>query len=210
MGICYVIQGAQPSAPWQLRGLGWSGRWEGVQERGDTHIYIYIPVADSCWCTAEANTILQSNCPLIKKKKKGKKMIHLRKYGPGSQGLMWLTGPWPGASHREYPKACVKGDPAGEARCQPFSRRLTVGKLSLQLGSPLSIRIQRSTLYCTSGEDASGDHWGTTGIPVTAHGSFFLETPLPKWSEACISAAQHASPWGWWLWVKTSQGCRTT
>ena len=59
---------------------------------------------------SEANTVLQSNCPLIKKKKE---MIYLRKYGPRGQGLMWLTGPWPSASHTESPKHCVKGDPSG-------------------------------------------------------------------------------------------------
>ena len=73
-------------------------------------------------------------------------MIYLRKYGPRGQGLMWLTGPWPGASYTESPKPCVKGDPSGEAHCQPFSQLITVGKLSLQLGSPLSICIRRSTL----------------------------------------------------------------
>ena len=45
--------------------------WEmaGGCRREGTHTYIYTPVADSCCWMAEDNTILQSNCPLIEKKK---------------------------------------------------------------------------------------------------------------------------------------------
>ena len=42
-------QGAQTRALWQLRGVGWGGTWEGGS--------ICIPVADSCWCMAQTNTI---------------------------------------------------------------------------------------------------------------------------------------------------------
>ena len=141
MGICYVIQGAQPSAPWQLRGLGWSGRWEGMQERGDTHTYIYL------WLIhADVQQRPTQHCRatvLWLKKEKNDSPKEVRAWRPRPNVA---NRAWPGASHREYPKPCVKGDPAGEARCQPFSQLFTVGKLSLQLGSPLSICIQRSTL----------------------------------------------------------------
>ena len=40
-------------ALWQPRGVGWEGMWEGVQDGRDMD----IPVADSCWCMAETNTI---------------------------------------------------------------------------------------------------------------------------------------------------------
>ena len=44
---------------------GWDGVGDEreVQEGGDT----YVPVADSCWCMAEANTMLWSNYPPIRK-----------------------------------------------------------------------------------------------------------------------------------------------
>ena len=47
---------------------GWDAEGGGreVQQGGD----ICVPVADSCGCMAETNTILESNYPLIKKKKK--------------------------------------------------------------------------------------------------------------------------------------------
>ena len=47
-----------PSGAFDLHGVG-DGR--GFQEEGD----VRIPVADSCWCMAEANTILKSNYPPI-------------------------------------------------------------------------------------------------------------------------------------------------
>ena len=50
MGICCITQGTQTRALWQPRGVGQGGRWKG----GD----ICIPVADSCGCMAETNTIL--------------------------------------------------------------------------------------------------------------------------------------------------------
>ena len=49
--MCYVTQGAQPSALWQRRGMG---DGIGAPEGGN----ICIPIADSCWWMAEANTIL--------------------------------------------------------------------------------------------------------------------------------------------------------
>ena len=53
MGICYMMQGAQPSALWQPRGDG-VGDKKKAQERVD----ICKTVADSCWCMAETSTIL--------------------------------------------------------------------------------------------------------------------------------------------------------
>ena len=49
-----------PSGAFDLDGVG-DGR--GFQEGGD----ICIPMADSCWYMAEANTILKSNYPPVKK-----------------------------------------------------------------------------------------------------------------------------------------------
>ena len=37
MGSCYITQGAQPGALWQLRGVGWGGSWEGGA-KGRRHI----------------------------------------------------------------------------------------------------------------------------------------------------------------------------
>ena len=42
-GICCMSQETQTGALYQLRGMGWGGRWE-VQKGGD----ICIPMADSC------------------------------------------------------------------------------------------------------------------------------------------------------------------
>ena len=39
-GICCVTEETQPWAPWPPRGVGWGGRWEGVQEEGE-HVYTY-------------------------------------------------------------------------------------------------------------------------------------------------------------------------
>ena len=50
------------------------GRWDGVgggREVGEGRD-ICISMADPCCCMTETNTILQSNYPLIKKKKKKK------------------------------------------------------------------------------------------------------------------------------------------
>ena len=52
-GSCYIIQGAQPGAPWQPRG-GEGGVGSKVQEGGDTSIL----VADSLCYMAEADTTL--------------------------------------------------------------------------------------------------------------------------------------------------------
>ena len=54
MGICCVTQGAQTGALWQPRGVRWGRGGREVLEGGD----ICIPMADSCWCMAETNTIL--------------------------------------------------------------------------------------------------------------------------------------------------------
>ena len=42
--MCYVTQGAQPSALWQPRGVEWDGDGIGAPEGRD----ICIPIADSC------------------------------------------------------------------------------------------------------------------------------------------------------------------
>ena len=57
-------QGAQLGALWWPWGVGWSGGWWEAQEGGD----IRILVADSHCCTAEANTMFESNYPPIKNK----------------------------------------------------------------------------------------------------------------------------------------------
>ena len=44
MGVCCMAQETQTGALYQPRGVGWGGRWEGVQKGGD----ICIPMADSC------------------------------------------------------------------------------------------------------------------------------------------------------------------
>ena len=51
-----MVQGAQPGALWQPRGVQWDrvGGGREVQEGGD----IRTPVADSCWYMAETNKIL--------------------------------------------------------------------------------------------------------------------------------------------------------
>ena len=57
--------GSSNGALWQSRGseMGWEvGGWF---NRNGT---IYIAMADSCWCMAETDTILQSNYPPIKNK----------------------------------------------------------------------------------------------------------------------------------------------
>ena len=54
MGNGCIMQVAQPVALWQPRGLGLGGRWEeGLRGRD-----ICVPMADSCWCMAETNTVL--------------------------------------------------------------------------------------------------------------------------------------------------------
>ena len=58
------VQETQTSTLWQPRGVECGGKWEGgSRERG--HI---IPMADSCGCMMETNTILHCNNPLIKNK----------------------------------------------------------------------------------------------------------------------------------------------
>ena len=44
MGSCCVTQRAQPSAPWQPRGVGWGRGWK-AGSRGRGHMYTY------CWFT---------------------------------------------------------------------------------------------------------------------------------------------------------------
>ena len=41
-------------ALWQPGGIGWGGCGWGAQDGGDT----CVPMADSCWCVADAITIL--------------------------------------------------------------------------------------------------------------------------------------------------------
>ena len=43
MGICCMAQETQTGTLYQLREVGWGGRWEGVENGGD----ICIPMADS-------------------------------------------------------------------------------------------------------------------------------------------------------------------
>ena len=71
--------GAQLSALWKPRGVGWEEDGKEVQKGKD----ICILVADSSWYMAETNTILWSNYPPIKKTSKQKSPIgdsdvHLR------------------------------------------------------------------------------------------------------------------------------------
>ena len=49
-----MAQETQIGALNQPRGVGWGGRWEGVQKGGD----ICISMADSCGGLTENNTIL--------------------------------------------------------------------------------------------------------------------------------------------------------
>ena len=63
MGSCSVTQGAQTSALCQPRGVGWGGRemggkWEGNGSEGQEGGDICIPMAETCWCMVETNTIL--------------------------------------------------------------------------------------------------------------------------------------------------------
>ena len=53
MGIWWLMQGAQPGALQQPRGMGWCGEWEGGSGEGDT----YILTADTHFCMAETNTL---------------------------------------------------------------------------------------------------------------------------------------------------------
>ena len=70
MGVRCMTQGTQTGVLWQSRGVGWGGKWEGdTRERG--HM-----IADSCWCLAETNEILQSSYRIILQQKiKNKKMF---------------------------------------------------------------------------------------------------------------------------------------
>ena len=49
-----MMQGVQMGAQWQPQGVGWGEKWEGDSEGGD----LRIPMADSCWCMEETNTVL--------------------------------------------------------------------------------------------------------------------------------------------------------
>ena len=53
-GICSVTQGGQPGALWQPRSGRQGGNGREVYGGRD----MCIPMADSCWCMAETNTIL--------------------------------------------------------------------------------------------------------------------------------------------------------
>ena len=54
MGICCMTLRTKTGALYQPRGVGWGREMGGKFKRGD----IYIPLADSCWCITEDNTIL--------------------------------------------------------------------------------------------------------------------------------------------------------
>ena len=54
MGSCHIMQGSQPSALRQSRGVGWVRGGREAQEGGD----MCILMADSHSCTAETNTTL--------------------------------------------------------------------------------------------------------------------------------------------------------
>ena len=47
-------QAPKASALGQPRGVGWEGKWEGLQDGGDT----CIPGVNACWCMAKTITIL--------------------------------------------------------------------------------------------------------------------------------------------------------
>ena len=64
MWICRVTQGIQSGALQRPKGWGGEGSGREVHEGGD----IGVPVADSCWCLAETNTIVCSvaqSCPTL-------------------------------------------------------------------------------------------------------------------------------------------------
>ena len=42
MGICCLIEGAQPSSLWQPRGMGQGGRWEQGALEGGAYIYLWL------------------------------------------------------------------------------------------------------------------------------------------------------------------------
>ena len=54
MGVCCMTQGTQTILLWQPKGWDAVGGEREAQEGED----ICIPMADSCWCMAEINTIL--------------------------------------------------------------------------------------------------------------------------------------------------------
>ena len=63
MGSCCMMQGSQPSALPQSRGVGWARGGREAQEGGDTCILM----ADSHRCTAETNTTLYNSYSPINK-----------------------------------------------------------------------------------------------------------------------------------------------
>ena len=54
MASCYITQGDQRSTLWKSKRVGWGEGYGEVQDRGD----MCILMADSCFCMAEANTVL--------------------------------------------------------------------------------------------------------------------------------------------------------
>ena len=56
----YLTQGAQPGTLWETRGVRWE--WGGRLERQmiHTHTHMYTIMADSCCCTADINTALET------------------------------------------------------------------------------------------------------------------------------------------------------
>ena len=44
--ICYVTQGAQPSALWQPGEAGWGGKWRGAVQEAGASVYLWLTHAD--------------------------------------------------------------------------------------------------------------------------------------------------------------------
>ena len=42
MGICCMAQETQIGALYQSKGVGWGGKWEGVQEGGDIYMLLLL------------------------------------------------------------------------------------------------------------------------------------------------------------------------
>ena len=73
MWICCMSQKTQIGALYQPRVVGCGGKWEGGSE-GWGHIYIYIPMADSCWDLTEKTKFCKAIILQLKKNKLIKKI----------------------------------------------------------------------------------------------------------------------------------------
>ena len=62
MGICCMAQESEKGALYQPRGVGSGGNF-----KRET-IYVYIPMADSCWSLTENNKILKAIILQLKNK----------------------------------------------------------------------------------------------------------------------------------------------